>query len=156
MSLRLNTALCMALAAASTRAQTPAPPPALTAPPAPPAPARRATSIVIQHGSGSYLGVAVIEIDSDRAKALKLKDEHGVEVKIVDENSPASKAGLKAGDVVTKVNGMPVARPGEIAGIVRISKKAVVFTVVRNKKEITLNVEIARNDNLFGQPEAFN
>jgi S1-C subfamily serine protease len=56
--------------------------------------------------------------------------------------------------VVTKVNGMPVSRSGEIIGIVRISKKAS-FTVVRNKKEVTLNVEVARNSNPF-EPEADN
>jgi serine protease Do len=67
----------------------------------------------------------------------------GVLVRSVTERTPADKAGLKAGDVVTKVNGMPVASPREISGIVRQAKKVVVFTVVRNKKEVTLNVEIA-------------
>ena len=78
----------------------------------------------------------------------------GVLVRTVLEKSPAEKAGLRAGDVVTKVNGMPVSRSGEIIGIVRISKKAS-FTVVRNKKEVTLNVEVARNSNPF-EPEADN
>jgi serine protease Do len=78
----------------------------------------------------------------------------GVLVRTVVEKSPADKAGLKAGDVVIKVNGIPVSRPGEIAGIVRLIKK-VTFTVIRNKKEITLNVEIARNNNPF-DPEADN
>jgi serine protease Do len=78
----------------------------------------------------------------------------GVLVRTVAEKTPAEKAGLKAGDVVIKVNGMPVSRPGEIVGIVHQSKK-VVFTVVRNRKEITLNVEIAINNNPF-EPEAVN
>jgi serine protease Do len=78
----------------------------------------------------------------------------GVLVRTVVEKSPADKAGLKAGDVVIKVNGIPVSRPGEIAGIVRLLKK-VTFTVIRNKKEIALNVEIARNNNPF-EPEADN
>jgi serine protease Do len=71
----------------------------------------------------------------------------GVLVRSVVERTPAAKAGLKAGDVVTKVNGMPVASPREISGIVRQAtqaKKSVAFTVVRNRKEITLTVEMAR------------
>lgn len=72
-----------------------------------------------------------------------VREGEGVLVRTVVERTPADKAGLKAGDVVTKVNGMPVASPREISGIVRQSKKTVIFTVVRNKKEITLNVEIA-------------
>jgi len=78
----------------------------------------------------------------------------GVLVRTVVEKTPAEKAGLKAGDVVTKVNGMPVASPREISGIVRQSKK-VVFTVIRNKKEITLNVEVAWNSGPF-ERDSFN
>ncbi len=69
----------------------------------------------------------------------------GVLVRAVTEKTAAEKAGLKAGDIVTKVNGMPVTSPREISGIVRQSKKTVIFTVVRNKKEMTLNLEVAMN-----------
>jgi serine protease Do len=70
----------------------------------------------------------------------------GVLVQMVYEKTSAERAGLKAGDVVTKVNGMPVASLREISGAVRqTNKKAVIFTVVREKKEITLTIEIAWN-----------
>ncbi len=69
----------------------------------------------------------------------------GVLVRSVMEKTPAERAGLKAGDVVIKVNGMPVASPREIVGAVRQAKKAAVFTVVRNKKEMTLSLEVAWN-----------
>ncbi len=72
--------------------------------------------------------------------------QEGVLVQMVYEKTPAERAGLKAGDVVTKVNGMPVATLREISGVVRqTNKKAVVFTVVREKKEIVLTIEIAWN-----------
>src|SRR5437879_1553991 len=51
-------------------------------------------------GSGSYLGVDINEISSDRVGPLKLKDEHGVEITMVDRDAPASKAGLKEHDVI--------------------------------------------------------
>jgi serine protease Do len=57
---------------------------------------------------GSYLGVMVQEIDSDRAKALKLPEEAGVEITRIDMDSPADKAGLKAGDVLWQYNGQRV------------------------------------------------
>jgi serine protease Do len=66
------------------------------------------TGVVIQRAGTSYLGIGVVEIAPDRAKALKLKEERGVEVAHVEENSPASKAGIKEGDVVLEYNGMPV------------------------------------------------
>jgi serine protease Do len=75
--------------------------------------------------------------------------KHGVLVHSVNQNTPAERAGLKAGDVVVKVNGTPVMSPHEITGLVSASrKKAFSFTVVRNKKEMTLSVEIAE-----GHPE---
>src|SRR5512139_2437444 len=55
--------------------------------------------------SRSYLGVGVAEINADRAKALKLKEERGVEITRVEDDSPAAKAGLKVGDVVLEYNG---------------------------------------------------
>lgn len=71
--------------------------------------------------------------------------KEGVLVRSVNPNTPAAHAGLKAGDVVTKVNGIPITSPREITGIVRSSgKKAISFTVVRNKKEMTLNIELAQ------------
>jgi serine protease Do len=74
--------------------------------------------------------------------------KEGVLVRSVEANSAASKAGLKAGDVIVKVNAMPVSNTREISGIVRAMHKTATFTVVRNHKEITLNVEIAEERRL--------
>lgn len=52
--------------------------------------------------SVSYLGVGLQDINADRAKALKLPEEAGVEITLVVPNSPAAAAGIKAGDVVTR------------------------------------------------------
>lgn len=76
-----------------------------------PAPPPRATNIarqVVTNHPTSYLGVAVADIDGESAKALNLKDEHGVEVKSVKPDSPAAKAGIKEGDVVLEFNGQRV------------------------------------------------
>lgn len=56
------------------------------------------------HG-GVYLGVRLADIDSDRARALHLNEERGVEVVKVEPGSPAESAGLKAGDVLLSYNG---------------------------------------------------
>jgi len=57
---------------------------------------------------GSRLGIGVADMTSERAKALKLKDVRGAEVTMVRDDSPASKAGLKPGDVILDFNGKPV------------------------------------------------
>jgi serine protease Do len=59
-------------------------------------------------GGGSYLGIGGVDITPDRARALNLKEERGVEISSVDPEGPAAKAGLKEGDVVLEFNGQPV------------------------------------------------
>ncbi len=79
----------------------------------------RASRAVVVTRSGSYLGIGGIDIDEERAKALNLKEMRGVEIKSVDANSPASKAGLKDGDVVLEYNGQAVAGIEQFARLVR-------------------------------------
>lgn len=59
-------------------------------------------------GSGSYLGVDTRDVTTDRMAPLKLKDESGVEITMVDQDAPAGKAGLKEKDVILTFNGQKV------------------------------------------------
>jgi len=68
---------------------------------------------------GTYLGVNLAEITSDRARDLKLKDAYGVEITRVEEGSPADKAGLKADDVVLEYNGQRVEGMEQFGRLVR-------------------------------------
>jgi serine protease Do len=94
------------------------------------------------NGSGALIGFEGEPLTPQLAEFFGVKE--GVLVRMVGPKTPAERAGLKAGDVVTKVNGTPVSTPREISGLVRSNKSKIAsFTVVRNKKEIALNVEIA-------------
>src|SRR5260370_35561602 len=59
-------------------------------------------------GTSSYLGVDIADISSDRLGALKLKEEQGVEVTMVDQDAPAGKAGIKEHDVILTMNGTAI------------------------------------------------
>jgi serine protease Do len=69
----------------------------------------------------------------------------GVLIQTVRPGTPAEKAGLRAGDVIVKVNGIPVDSIREISGVVRAGRKAFSFSIVRNHKPLTLNLELAVN-----------
>jgi len=93
-------------------------------------------------GSGAQVGFEGEPLSPQLADFFGVKD--GVLVRTVGPKTPAERAGLKAGDVVTKVNGTPVSSPREIAALVRANRSRLAsFTVVRGKKEIALRVEIS-------------
>jgi serine protease Do len=58
-----------------------------------------------------WLGVSIQEITTDLAKQFKLKDQSGALVGDVLENSPAEKAGLKRGDIITEYDGKKITSP---------------------------------------------
>jgi len=105
-------------AAAMAFAWQPAPDP--PAPPRPPAAlgAEIERAVRLSLG-GSFLGVGVAEVDAERAKALKLKEERGVEITNIEEGSPAAKAGLQKGDVVVEFNGQRVEGTEQFVRLVR-------------------------------------
>jgi serine protease Do len=70
--------------------------------------ARAHSASGLQAAETPYLGVGGQDVTSDRAKALKLKEERGVEVTKVEPDGSAAKAGLKEGDVVLEFNGQKV------------------------------------------------
>jgi serine protease Do len=114
-------------------------------PPAPPAAPRAATGVFTFGTSGSFLGVGVREVDSERAKALNLPAEFGVEITKVDESSPAEKAGLKVGDVVQSYNGQRVEGTEQFVRMVRETPagRTAQLGVVRAGAHQTLSATIA-------------
>ncbi len=59
-------------------------------------------------GTSSYLGVDISDVTTERLSALKLKEEKGVEVTMVDQDAPAGKAGMKEHDVILTMNGTSI------------------------------------------------
>src|SRR5580693_3303224 len=61
-----------------------------------------------ESGGSSYLGVDIADVSAERLGELKLKEEHGAEVTMVDQDAPAGKAGLHEHDVVVSLNGTAI------------------------------------------------
>jgi serine protease Do len=68
----------------------------------------------------------------------------GVLVRSVTKGSPADKAGIKAGDVIVKVNGVEVSSPAQISARIRLlgARQTFPVTLVRNRQDTTLSVTL--------------
>ncbi len=106
------------------------------------------TDQLIKHGKveHGYLGININDVTPDNAHFFNMKDASGAIVAQVTPDSPASKGGLKQGDVVTEVNGQKVANGSALQlAISEMSPgTAVKLNVVREGKPVTLNVTVGQ------------
>src|SRR6476620_9629954 len=91
------------------------------------------------------MGVDIADVTTDRLSALKLKDERGVEVTMVDQDAPAGKAGLKEHDVILSMNGTEVESGAQLRRMIRETPAGRVVTlgVSRDGQPLTLKVQLA-------------
>lgn len=90
------------------------------------------------------LGVQIQKLTDDHVKALKLKDKSGALISLVMENSPADKAGIKAGDVVISFDEKKIKTWNQLPIIVAntpIGKRAKV-ELIRNSTLKTVMVQV--------------
>lgn len=90
----------------------------------------------------SRLGVQVDTVEDQLASYFGV--DHGVLVRHVAEDSPAAKAGIKAGDVITAITGKPVNDPEELRAALDdvADGKEVSLAVTREKKEIAMKATL--------------
>lgn len=104
-------------------------------------------------GGGSYLGVDTRNVTSDRLGDLKLKEEHGVEVTMVDQDAPAGKAGLKEHDVILTVNGTDLESVEQLRRMIRETPpgRVVALGISRNGQQQTIKVQLADRKRAFAR-----
>jgi len=97
------------------------------------------------------IGVSTQTLSKQLAEYFGVKDG-GVLITSVTENSPAAKAGLKAGDVITAIDGEKVASPGDLTrGLGKKETGDVSLTVMRDKnvRTVTVTPEKSEHPNIF-------
>ena len=96
-------------------------------------------------GTSSYLGVDIVDVSSDRLGALKLKEEQGVEVTMVDQDAPAGKAGIKEHDVILTMNGTAVESKSQLQRMIHETPpgRVVSLGLSRDGQPLTIKVQLA-------------
>lgn len=95
--------------------------------------------------TGSYLGVDISDVSTERLSALKLKEEKGVEVTMVDQDAPAGKAGIKEHDVILSMNGTPIESEVQLKRMIRETPpgRVVTFGISRDGQPMSIKVQLA-------------
>jgi serine protease Do len=90
------------------------------------------------------LGVGLQDVGQSFADAFKLDSPDGALVSNVERGGAADKAGLKAGDVIRKVNGQPIISGGDLSAMVSVAKPGdkLALEVWRDGKLVQLNATL--------------
>lgn len=109
---------------------------------------------IVEHGkvTRGSIGVSFQEEQSTNPVVLKqLGAPHGIIIESVQPGSPASRAGLKGGDVITAVNGNPVKTGDDLVNAVTSAPLGgkMEITYVRDRKEEKTTVTIEARDEVF-------
>jgi serine protease Do len=95
-------------------------------------------------GGRGRLGVTVQELSGQLGEYFGATA--GVLVTAVDDDTPASQAGIKAGDVITRVGGMAVRTAPELQRRLADADGEVEIVIVREKKEQTIRATVRRDE----------
>ena len=116
-------------------------------------PSNQAKTVVTQlaetgHVSRSWLGVSIQPLSQELAKGFNLPEAKGALVSSVTEDSPAAKAGIKAGDVITEYDGHKVSRSEDLPRLVADTPagREVTVAVVRDGKPMKLTAKVTKLD----------
>jgi S1-C subfamily serine protease len=92
----------------------------------------------------SFLGIALRALTPQLAEQYGIGTEAGVLVIQVEPGSPADDAGIRAGDVITGIDGEPVDEPGDLLAQLRTRDPGdrVQLRILRNGEEQTVEVEL--------------
>jgi len=95
-------------------------------------------------GGHPRLGIDAEDIGGQLGSFFGAPDGEGILVRSVNSGSPAEKAGLKAGDVITSFNGERVRSLGDLRQKLAAQTESTTakIGVLRNKSEVTLSVEL--------------
>ena len=89
-----------------------------------------------------YLGVAIQDLDENKAKVLGIDSQNGAFVSMVVKNGPASNAGILEKDVIITMNSFPVENSTRLRNDVSNMRpgETVVFSIIRNSMTLTIPV----------------
>lgn len=93
-----------------------------------------------------YTGIKVQNIDETISKYFKLETTKGVIITRIEKNSPADKAGLESGDIITQIDDYKINNEQTLVGVLQEyrTNQTITLGLIRNNKEIKKNMKLDR------------
>ncbi|AXK48189.1 serine protease [Aliarcobacter trophiarum LMG 25534] len=97
-----------------------------------------------------YLGVVIVDLDKDSQQVYKRKE--GAIILDISNDTPASKYGLKRGDLVYSINGKEVKDRNSLQNAIAsfMPNEKIKLEIERDKKDIVLDIVLADRSNISG------
>jgi len=93
----------------------------------------------VSHG---YMGLGITDVTPENAKFFDSKDNRGAIVTQVEANSPAAKAGLKVGDLITSINGHEVSDASQLQVMVGQTHPGTTIKLAVNREGKDMEVPV--------------
>ncbi|MDG6773189.1 DegQ family serine endoprotease [Thiomicrorhabdus sp. ZW0627] len=95
-----------------------------------------------------YLGVLVQEVTSDLSKSFGMEAPMGALVGETYPDTPAERAGIRAGDIILEFNGQQVKKSADLPPLVGVAKinTPIKVLLLRQGKKVTVNVKLTELD----------
>jgi serine protease Do len=98
------------------------------------------------HIERAFLGIASLDIGPELAAQFRLPVDQGIIVQQVVAGSPAHQAGVRPGDIITRIDDTPIATGGDLRGVLRNKSpgNAIRMTVMRPSGTSVLTARLGR------------
>jgi serine protease Do len=108
-------------------------------------------SIGFFNANGNYLGVSIQEVTRENMSRYSLREPRGLAITKVSEDSPASRAGLRAGDVILRFEGEQVASYSKLQRLISEAapEQIVRLTISRGGAEQEVSITIGRRKSVY-------
>jgi len=96
-----------------------------------------------------YLGVSLQKLNKELAKYFGVDSDDGALIVSIEKDSPAKDSGLKAGDVIIKIEGKDISSPSDVNDAISEAEidDEISIEIIRHKKKKSLTAVIKANNN---------
>lgn len=113
-------------------------------------------SALLRSSTPGYMGVLTGDIDADAATRLKLHDNHGAVITLIDHDAPAAQAGIRVNDVVLEVDGQKIDNSEQFSHVLREKPAGRTLSILFSRDGVPQTAKVQLADRKKMEHEVWN